>query len=360
MNSRSTQKIVTIAIAVYNVEKYIEKCIVSALSQDFDDYEVLVVDDKGKDESIDVVERLAQTYPHGDRIRIVRHEKNTGTGGVRNTCIKEAQGEYLLFMDGDDYLSPHSVRLLYDAMIANDADIVMGNHQRVTVDGQVLSTSDYQPGITESEYAIARWMNANHTNYYPVATWNKLFKTSFLRDNGFECVPWHRQEDIYFALQTSFFVKKIVTIPDVTYFWVQIDGSCVHSEVSEWHLKQYIDIFDRCLALYDEKRGNGLRSYPKELIWIITNRYLWGFITLNTFDSTLLSKQQKNDFLKHLKAITHHIRFREEFNGDQKLIYTVIQSPYPYLSMRWALKARRLYRRIIRKLVAIKHKIVSK
>ena len=285
---------VTIAIAVYNVEKYIEKCIDSALCQDFDDYEVLVVDDRSKDGSISIVERMTQTHPNGNRIRIVRHEENTGTGGVRNTCIKEAEGEYLLFMDGDDYLASYSVRLLYDAMVAHNADIVMGNHQRITVNGEVLSTSDYQPGITESEYAIAQWMNDNKTNYYPVATWNKLFKTSFLRDNGFECVPWHRQEDIYFALQTSFAVKRIVTIPEVTYYWVQIEGSCVHSEVTEWHLMQYIDIFDRCLALCDEKKGEGEKAYPKELIWIITNRYFWGFITRNTYGSTLLSKKQKN------------------------------------------------------------------
>lgn len=349
---------VTIAIAVFNVEKYIETCIASALCQDFDDYEVMVVDDRSKDGSIDIVERIAQTHTHGERIRIVRHEKNTGTGGVRNTCIREAAGEYLLFMDGDDYLAGNSLRLLYETMVANQADIVMGNHQRITVDGEVLSTSNYQPGITETEYAIAQWMKDNKTNYYPVATWNKLFKTSFLRDNGFECVPWHRQEDIYFALQTSFVVKKIVTIPDVTYFWVQIDGSCVHSEVTEWHLHQYLDIFDHCLALCDEKKENGRGTYPKELVWIITNRYLWGFITLNTYDSTLLSKKQKNDYLKHLRAITHLIRFREEFDGNQKLIYTVIRTPYPYLSMRWALKGRRLYRRLIRRLVAIKHKII--
>ena len=349
---------VTIAIAVYNVEKYIGKCVDSALSQDFDDYEVLVVDDKSKDGSIAIVERMAQTHPNGERLRIVRHEKNTGTGGVRNTCIREAAGEYILFMDGDDYLARNSVSLLYDAMVANHADIVMGNHQRVTVDGKVLSTSHHQPGLTESEYAIAQWMIDNKTNYYPVATWNKLFKTSFLRDNGFECVPWHRQEDIYFALQTSFVVKRIFTIPDVTYYWVQIDGSCVHSEVSEWHLKQYYDIFDHCLALCEEKKKNGQRVYPKELVWIITNRYLWGFITLNTYESTLLSKKQKNDYLKYLRAITHLIKCREEFDGNQKLIYRVIQTPFPYLSMKLALKGSNVYRRIIRMLVAIKHKII--
>lgn len=343
---------VTIAVAVYNVEKYIEKCIESTLCQDFDDYEVLVVNDRSKDESIAIVERLALTHPNGKRIRIVHHEQNTGTGGVRNTCMKEAKGEYLFFMDGDDYLACNSIRLLYDAMLANNADIVMGNHQKITVDGEVVLTSNYRPGLTESEYAIAQWMKDNNSNYYPVATWNKLFKTSFLRDNGIECVPWHRQEDIYFALQTSFIVKRIFTIPEVTYYWVQVDGSCVHSEVTEWHLKQYSDIFDHCLQLCDDKKEKEHRVYPKELIWIITNRFLWGFITLNTYSSSLLSKKQKNDYFKHLKAITRYIKPSEEFNRNQKLVYTITKLPFPYLMMRMAVIVKD-YKRKLKKLFGL-------
>ena len=337
---------VTIAIAVYNVEKYIEKCIESTLCQDFDDYEVLVVDDRSKDGSIAIVERLSRTHSNGKKIRIIHHEQNTGTGGVRNTCMKEAKGEYLFFMDGDDYLAFNSIRLLYDAMLTNNADIVMGNHQLITVDGEVVLSSNYRPGLTESEYAIAQWMKDNNSNYYPVATWNKLFKTSFLRDNGIECVPWHRQEDIYFALQTSFVVSRIFTIPDITYYWVQVDGSCVHSEVTEWHLKQYFDIFDRCLKLCDEKKKSEHRAYPKELIWIITYRYLWGFITMNTFGSSLLSKKQKNDYFKHLKAITRYIKPSEEFNRSQKLVYTITKLPFPYLMMRMAVKAKDYKRKL--------------
>lgn len=351
---------VTIAIAVYNVERYIEKCLESTLEQDFDDYEVLVVDDRSNDGSLAIVERIAQTHPNGERVRVICHEKNTGTGGVRNTCIGEAKGEYLLFMDGDDYLASYSLRFLYDAMLANNVDIVMGNHQRVTVGGEIVDASYYRPGLTESEYAIAKWMNDNNSNYYPVATWNKLFKTSFLRDSGIKCVPWHRQEDIYFALQTSFVVKRIYTIPDITYYWVQVTGSCVHSEVTEWHLKQYLDIFDGCLNLCDEKKKTEHRKYPKELIWIITNRFLWGFITLNTCKSSLLSKKQKNNYLKHLKAITHYIRFDEEFNGNQKLVYTIIQMPFPYLMLRLSLKANGYKRKFIGKLKILKRKIVSR
>ena len=326
--------LVTVAIAVYNVEKYVEKCIDSVLNQDYEDIEILVVDDRGKDNSIAIVEEMSKTRHHGEKIRIVHHEQNTGTGGVRNTCVREARGEYIYFMDGDDHLAPNSIRLLYDTLISNNADIVMGNHQRIYPDGRVESTSNYKPGRIESEYAIAEWMRVNNTNYYPVATWNKLFRTTFLRDNNVICVPWHRQEDILFALQTSFLVKSIVTIPDVTYYWVQVEGSCIHQEATEWHLKQYLDIFDHSMSLYKEKENQLSGRYPKELYWIITNRFFWGFITQNVCKSSRLSKQQKRLYLKHLREITYHYRRKDEFNLRQKVFYTVLRMPCPYFLVR--------------------------
>jgi glycosyltransferase involved in cell wall biosynthesis len=321
---------VTIAIAVYNVEKYVEKCIDSVLNQDFTDYEILVVDDRGKDNSISLVEELAKAHPNGDKIRIFQHEKNLGTGGVRNTCIDEAKGEYIFFMDGDDYLAPNSIRLLYKAMVENNADIVMGNHQRVFPDGSIESTSNFRPGICVSDYAVAQWMSNNKTNYYPVATWNKLFKTSFLRENGIRCVPWHRQEDIFFALQTAFVVKSIVTIPEVTYYWVQVQGSCTHQDTTEWHLNQYLDIFDNSMALINKKEKEKKGKFPKELYWIITKRYLYGFISHNVWNSSLLSSKQKNNYLKHIREITDHIECKDEYYWKQKLFYLVIKMPYPY------------------------------
>jgi len=326
---------VTIAIAVYNVEKYVEKCVDSVLNQDFSDYEVLVVDDRGQDNSISLIEKMAQTHPKGDKIRIFHHEKNLGTGGVRNTSIDEAKGEYIFFMDGDDYLAPNSIRLLYEAMMTNNADIVMGNHQMVFPDGRIESTSNFKPGNCVAEYAIAQWMNNNKSNYYPVATWNKLFKTSFLRDNGIRCVPWHRQEDIYFALQTAFFVKSIVTIPEITYYWVQVQGSCTHQDTSEWHLNQYLDIFDKSMALINEKEKEKSGRFSKELYWIVSSRFLYGFVSRNVWNSSVLSSKQKNDYLGHIKEITTHIKCKDEFYWKQKLYYNIVKMPYPYFIIKF-------------------------
>lgn len=323
---------VTIAIAVYNVEKYIEKCLNSVLNQDFTDYEILVVDDRGTDNSISLIQELAKTHPKGEKIRIFQHEKNLGTGGVRNTSIDEAKGEYLFFMDGDDYLAPNSIRLLYDAMAENNADIVMGNHQRVFPDGSIDSTTDFKPGKYVSDYAIAQWMSNNNTNfcYWPVFTWNKLFKTSFLRENCIRCVPWHRNEDIFFALQTAFVVKSIVTIPEVTYYWVQVPGSCTHQDTTEWRLNQYLDIFDNSMSLINKKEKEKHGKFPKELYWIISNMYLYGAVFINVWHSSLLSIRQKNDYLKHIREITTHIKCKDEYPGKQKLIHWLIKMPYPY------------------------------
>lgn len=321
---------VTIAIAVYNVEKYVEKCIDSVLNQNFTDYEVLVVDDRGKDNSIGLVEQIAKSHSNGEKIRIIHHEKNLGTGAVRNTSMDEAKGEYIFFMDGDDYLAPNSIQLLYDAMTANNADIVMGNHQQVLPNGKIESTSNFKPGSYVSEYAITKWMENNESNFYIVATWNKLFKTSFLRNNGVRCVPWHRQEDIFFAFQTVLAAKSIVTIPDVTYFWVQVPGSCMHQDITEWHLKQYLDIFDNSMTLINKKEKEKSGKLPKEIYWMISSRYLYGFVSRNVWHSSFLSNRQKNDFLKHVREITDHIKCKDEFYWKQKLFYLVIKMPCPY------------------------------
>jgi len=341
---------VTVAIAVYNVEAYIEKCIKSALNQDFEEeYEVLVVDDCGKDNSISIVERLAATHPNGRKIRIVHHEKNIGTGAARNTGIDEAKGEYICFMDGDDYMAPNAVRLLYETMVANNVDIVLGNHQRIYPDGKIDGTSNYRPGIVKSEYAVVEWMKHNSAGIYPVAMWNKLFRTSFLRDNGIRCVPWHRYEDPFFSFQTAFIAKSIVTIPEVTHNLVIVNGSCTHSEVTESHVNQFIDIIDRSLALCEENRKEG-KVIPREIYWIITHIFFWTDITKRTLKSSVVSKKQKKEYFDHVKEITHHVKRSDETDWKHKAVYTIVRMPCSYLLMK-------LFAFSLGTVEAVKHKL---
>ena len=114
--------IFSVVIPVYNVKDYLPKCIDSVLAQDFEDYEVILIDDGSTDgESGAICDRYAAAHP--ERIRAI-HKPNGGVGEARNVGIEAAQGEYLIFIDSDDYIAPNMFRVLADAVARFGSDII--------------------------------------------------------------------------------------------------------------------------------------------------------------------------------------------------------------------------------------------
>ena len=124
--------LLTVIVPVYNVEKYIEKCIYSLQKQSYKNIEIICVDDGSPDQSIEIVQRLAQS---DQRIRIVHHEKNLGLFRARLTGISHAKGTVIAFVDSDDFVSCDWFRPLVKALIENDADMVLGNTVNVDETG---------------------------------------------------------------------------------------------------------------------------------------------------------------------------------------------------------------------------------
>ena len=114
--------IFSVVIPVYNVKDYLPKCIDSVLAQDFEDYEVILIDDGSTDgESGAICDRYAAAHP--ERIRAI-HKPNGGVGEARNVGIEAAQGEYLIFIDSDDYIATGMFRVLADAVARFRSDII--------------------------------------------------------------------------------------------------------------------------------------------------------------------------------------------------------------------------------------------
>ena len=109
---------------IYNVEQYIERALLSALNQTYQNLEILIVDDLGHDNSMDIVYQLKSTHPRGNCIRIITHKKNLGLGGTRNTAIESSQGKYLYFMDSDDAIVPDCIETLYNIISQEKVDFV--------------------------------------------------------------------------------------------------------------------------------------------------------------------------------------------------------------------------------------------
>ena len=120
----------SIIIPVYNVEAYIEECLASVVAQSDAkaNIECIIVDDCSPDGSMDIVRRFVDNYQGAVLFRTLRHEVNRGISAARNTGVEAATGDYVFFIDSDDYLMEHGLKTLVDGLLANpDADVVQGN-----------------------------------------------------------------------------------------------------------------------------------------------------------------------------------------------------------------------------------------
>ena len=123
--------LITLSMPVYNVEKYVERALLSALNQTYENIEFIIADDRGTDTSMDIVRRIVSSHPRGKQVRIIEHERNIGLGAGRNTAIEHATGKYLFFMDSDDELSPDCIDRLYAKMQEENVDFVEGSYRKL-------------------------------------------------------------------------------------------------------------------------------------------------------------------------------------------------------------------------------------
>ena len=129
------QTMFSIVVPVYNVQAYLPECIDSLLNQSFRDFEILIIDDKSTDSSLEIAQKYADA--HTDCIRLLPHAVNKGLGGARNTGIEAATGEYILFIDSDDYLRADALEKLADRIKETKADVVEFCFEFVDEDGEI-------------------------------------------------------------------------------------------------------------------------------------------------------------------------------------------------------------------------------
>ena len=120
---------VSIIVPVYNVAKYIERCLLSVLDQTWQDLEVILVNDCTPDNSMEIARRVVASHPRGTVVRCLEHEENRGLSAARNTGISASVGDYLYFLDSDDYISANAIELLADAAVQKRPDFVIGNYE---------------------------------------------------------------------------------------------------------------------------------------------------------------------------------------------------------------------------------------
>ena len=141
------KKIITIAIPVYNVEKYLRRCIDSIISQDIENCEILLIDDGSTDKSGEICDEYLEKY---DCIKVI-HQENRGLASVRNRCVQEAEGENISFIDSDDYILPGAYAYFKKVIKNGNCDILTYGCINVYEDSSEkteIETNNYQDKLT--------------------------------------------------------------------------------------------------------------------------------------------------------------------------------------------------------------------
>ena len=162
----------SVIIPIYNVEKDIRQCLESIENQTFKDFEVLCVDDCGTDSSMDIIREYVQK---DSRFKIFTHEKNQGVSAARNTALKNVSGEYILFVDPDDWIETNMFEAVNNAIeSSNSPDAIVFGYNNCYPNG-TIENHDY------NEDSILK-ISSNNINYIVGCLWNKAFKTSKVKE----------------------------------------------------------------------------------------------------------------------------------------------------------------------------------
>lgn len=208
--------LVSIIIPVYNVENYLSQCLDSILSQPFRDFEVILVDDESNDSSPEI----CMQYAAGDaRIKVIR-KKNGGAAAARNTGIKAASGKYILFIDGDDYIEPGSLRKIFDKNEEDGGcDVVFLKSLSVFPDGAAEPNDVYDKNnyYKKSRAEVLSYLSAHDP--LPVCVWGKLIRREFLIENGIFFTEGIICEDVDFCIRLYMHAKTYNYIGEMYYYY---------------------------------------------------------------------------------------------------------------------------------------------
>jgi glycosyltransferase involved in cell wall biosynthesis len=221
---------VTVGMPVYGVEKYIRKCILSVLNQTFkEDMEILAVDDRGPDNSIEIIKQLQLTHPRGSSIRIITQPKNMGCWAARNKILEEANGEYIFLLDSDDYISEDCIEKLYAEAIKHNAEAVYGSVMPVDETGKPKDIGqDYLNQaymVFHEKDGLARFANKGLHPTFRDYIWNTLIRHDFIDKYNIRFKQARFCDDIICSADMTPLVTDAVLIPDYTYYYVIRENS---------------------------------------------------------------------------------------------------------------------------------------
>ncbi len=258
--------LISIIVPVYNVENYIRRCVDSLINQTYKNLEIILVDDGSPDNSGAICDEYAQ---RDSRVKVI-HKENGGVSSARNIGLENARGEYIGFIDSDDYVDAQMYEVLYTSLSDNDADIAMGIYALENSDGEFIPHYvGENPEVFDRAQTIAQMLKQVK---YTCSLWDKLFCAKLIGDTRFDETISHN-EDLLFVYQLMKNSNKAVYTPKPMYYYCNNEQSASRVSFSDKNttmLKAQTlvleDIKENVAEIYDV----ALTEYVKTAIFNLT------------------------------------------------------------------------------------------
>ena len=213
--------LISVIVAVYNVEKYLSRCIESVLKQTYSNLEIILVDDGSKD----FCGKICDDYALKDsRIKVI-HKENGGISSARNAGLKVYRGEYLMFVDSDDFLSTDAIEILYKRITTDKSDMAIGKHTDIYED--FSTNGDFCSWFSDSVISKEDiFLKMADSRYYPVSACTKLYKSKVISGISFPALICG--EDLWVFPHIVDKCNLVSVVNETVYYYFQRSDSVMH------------------------------------------------------------------------------------------------------------------------------------
>lgn len=294
---------ISVIVPIYNREKYLDRCIQSIINQTYRDLEIILVNDGSTDSSGDICENYKKT---DDRIRVI-HQKNSGPSVTRNSGLKIASGDYISFIDSDDYIDKTAYETLTKYLNDQKIDVLNFGYYCVNeLNGhcQEVPTKGIPHNVIISKSDIREYIKTANKNTFLWFSCRNLFRRELLESNSIYFVDKILSEDSIFNMQAMLSADKILAVDEAFYYYVQTAGSLTRIKHTEGYLKKLELLYYEKIKLYNSFE---ITDWQKDLYQYTVDHTLNLLIT-NAFAS-------KETCMSELKDIANSQMIRESFKN---------------------------------------------
>lgn len=303
------EPLISIVIPMYNVAKYLPRCLASVTGQTYKNIEIILVDDGSTDGSGSIADDFAKK----DKRAQVIHQKNRGLSAARNAGLKKATGEYIAFIDSDDYVEPEYVEKLYLLASKYDADVATCQFEPFSEEKLKLKKTPVWPQsvMTGRESVVDMLANAR-----PAYIWISLFKRSLFIDHGITFPEGRTYEDVATRFQLQYFASKVAFTNEKLYHYLMRRDSITGVRFSKTR-------FDDLLFAVESIRSFNEKHQVADAGVVDLFDFKIAFLILNYLARERLSDRSLNKYwkkvIKRMRKLYPHVAFP---SAKSRIVYT--------------------------------------